>query len=109
MVDVGCAAYGQLQKMKGQEIDSADGADKKTFEPKPTRLLHLTLTDGVSEVMAMEYMPIPQLKINTTPGAKVWTNLFVTMATFLLAVLRVSLPSYYMLCGLVSEEYTTEW
>ena len=86
MVDVGCAAYGQLQKMKGQDIDSTDGADKKTFDPKPTRLLHLTLTDGMSEVMAMEYMPIPQLKVSTTPGTKVWFRLLVAIATFLFSV-----------------------
>lgn len=41
------------------------------FEPKPTRLLLMSLTDGMSDFQAMEYQPIPQLNTELTPGAKV--------------------------------------
>jgi RecQ-mediated genome instability protein 1 len=68
LIDVGAAAYAQLQKTKGQSLDDFD--TKKNFEPKPTRLLLLSLTDGVTDFQAMEYHPIPQLTTDLTPGAK---------------------------------------
>ena len=71
MVDVGSAAYGQLHKLKGQSLDMLEGTEKKNFDPKPTRLLLLSLTDGTIEVQAMEYLPVQQLGADLTPGTKV--------------------------------------
>ena len=73
MVDVGKPAYSQLQNLKGQSLDSAEGQDKKFSEPKPTRLLLLSISDGVHELQAMEYQPIPQLSAELFPGTKVRT------------------------------------
>ena len=40
--------------------------------PKASRMLMLQLTDGSTEVKAMEYQSIPQLSTGVSPGAKVW-------------------------------------
>ena len=39
--------------------------------PKASRMLMLQLTDGSTEVKAMEYQSIPQLSTGVSPGAKV--------------------------------------
>ena len=41
------------------------------YEPKPTRLLLLNLTDGMLNFQAMEYQSIPQLNAQILPGTKV--------------------------------------
>lgn len=41
------------------------------FEVKPTRLLLMSLTDGVTDFQAMEYQPIPQINSELIPGSKV--------------------------------------
>lgn len=71
IVDVGKPAYNQLQKLKGQSLDTGEVQEKKFSEPKPTRLLLLQLSDGVRELQAMEYQPIPQLNVELLPGTKV--------------------------------------
>ncbi len=41
-------------------------------DSKPTRMMLLSLTDGVVDFQGMEYQPIPQLSVQTVhPGAKV--------------------------------------
>ena len=41
------------------------------WEPKPTRVLLMTLTDGQDEIKAMEYKPLAGFGVETHPGAKV--------------------------------------
>ena len=73
VVDVSRPAYGQLQKLKGKSLDEGEPApEKKYSEPKANRLLLLELTDGVTNLQAMEYQPIKQLNVQQLlPGAKV--------------------------------------
>lgn len=73
IVDVGSAAYAQLHKLKGKSLDTGEGTHdhKKNYDPKPTRLLLLSLTDGITDIQAMEYMPIQELSCDLTPGTKV--------------------------------------
>ncbi|RUS90844.1 hypothetical protein EGW08_001351 [Elysia chlorotica] len=74
IVDVGFPFYGQQQKMMGRENMNAEvSADKpfqQAWEPKQSRMLLLTLTDGHSELKAMEYQPIRSLHINLASGTK---------------------------------------
>ncbi|KAL5457565.1 hypothetical protein EMCRGX_G034836 [Ephydatia muelleri] len=70
VLDVSVPAYAQLQKLKGQELDTAEEHDHEKKEPKPTRLLLLTLNDGFSVIQGMEHKPIPQLSTQTAPGTK---------------------------------------
>jgi RecQ-mediated genome instability protein 1 len=71
VIDVGAAAYAQLQKIKGHSLDNVENSGNiRNFEPKPTRLLLMSLTDGVTDVQAMEYQPIPQLNTELVPGTK---------------------------------------
>ena len=75
VVDVSRPAYGQLQSLKGKSLDEGEPAEKKYPEPKPNRLLLLELTDGVTNLQAMEYQPIKQLNVQQLlPGAKVHTG-----------------------------------
>lgn len=41
------------------------------WEPKPSRMLLMQITDGTSVVRGMEYHAIPILSLNIKPGAKV--------------------------------------
>ena len=72
VVDVSKPAYGQLQKLKGKSLDEADTPEKKNPEPKANRLLLLDLTDGVTDLKAMEYHPLSNLsQKQLLPGTKV--------------------------------------
>ena len=72
IVDVSRPAYGQLQKLKGKSLDEAEPQEKKYSEPKANRLLLLELTDGVTDLQAMEYQPLTRLNVQQLlPGAKV--------------------------------------
>ena len=71
MVDVSRPAYGQLQNLKGKSLDEADTNEKKP-EPKANRLLLLELSDGVTNLQAMEFQPLTQLsQQQLLPGPKV--------------------------------------
>ncbi|XP_069173238.1 recQ-mediated genome instability protein 1 [Procambarus clarkii] len=73
--DVGQSAYSQLQKV--QRVDtvnaaiSAEQTHQPAWEPKPSRMLMLQMTDGTSVVQGMEYRLIPSLNANLKPGLKV--------------------------------------
>lgn len=61
MIDVGCSAH---NKLKDQIAD-------KSFHVSGKRLLLLDITDGVTELKAMEYEHIFLLDSKIKPGAKV--------------------------------------
>ncbi|XP_048258382.1 uncharacterized protein LOC124141421 [Haliotis rufescens] len=73
-VNVGSSFYSQGQKIKGTENPNAQVSGEDTrqpaWEPKPTRMIVLKLTDGVSDVKGMEYKPVAALTPFITPGTK---------------------------------------
>ncbi|XP_033738041.1 recQ-mediated genome instability protein 1-like [Pecten maximus] len=78
MVDVGKSFYSQLQKLQGTENAnaevSAEASDQKPWEPKPSQMMMLNLTDGTSNIKGMEYKPITCLNRKLQPGTKVMVN-----------------------------------
>lgn len=74
IVDVGFPLYGQQQKLTGRENVNAEVSAEKPFqpgwEPKQSRMLQLTLTDGHSEIKAMELKPIRTLHSQLPSGIK---------------------------------------
>lgn len=73
MVDVGKPYYGQLQKVQGSESRNVEVTAEPAppWEPKPTRMMMLTMTDGDVTVQGMEYKPISCLSGQMKPGCKV--------------------------------------
>lgn len=73
MVDVGKPYYGQLQKVQGSDSRNVDVTAEPAppWEPKPTRMMMLTMTDGDITVQGMEYKPISCLSGQMKPGCKV--------------------------------------
>ncbi|XP_037067863.1 recQ-mediated genome instability protein 1-like [Pollicipes pollicipes] len=71
-VDVGQPAHGQLLRLR--RLDSANTdvtcEPRAGWEPRPSRVLRLTLTDGVQTVTGLETAPIPQLRADTPAGLK---------------------------------------
>ena len=51
-------------------------------DPKPTRMLLLNITDGTTDCQAMEYQPIPQVSVDTTPGTKVYFSRLICLEWF---------------------------
>ncbi|XP_076371725.1 recQ-mediated genome instability protein 1-like isoform X2 [Tachypleus tridentatus] len=73
--DVSQPAYAQLLKLQGRENEDTmvSAAPKHVlphWESKPTRMLMLTLTDGINYIQGMEYKPITSLSVDLPPGTK---------------------------------------
>ncbi|KAK4292810.1 hypothetical protein Pmani_034450 [Petrolisthes manimaculis] len=72
--NVGQPAYVQLQKVQKADTEntsvSAEQQHQPAWEPKPTRMLLMQITDGTSVIRGMEYRTIPILSLNIKPGAK---------------------------------------
>ncbi|CAL4099303.1 unnamed protein product, partial [Meganyctiphanes norvegica] len=62
--------------------------DKSAWEPKPTRMLLMQMTDGTSMVQGMEYRSIPQLTLNIKPGIKVLVSGTITVRRGMLMLTR---------------------
>jgi len=87
-LDIGNPAYGQLQKLHkvdtenarvgGDETDATQTGYQATqggrfaaaWEPKPSRALYITLTDGFHKVKALEVEPLSQMPDWPRPGTK---------------------------------------
>lgn len=73
--DVGQPAYAQLQRVRRADNEnarvSAEQSHQPAWEPKPSRMLMMQLTDGTSVVQGMEYRVIPALNHNLKPGTKI--------------------------------------
>ncbi|KAG7332131.1 hypothetical protein KOW79_003965 [Hemibagrus wyckioides] len=75
LLDVSQPAYSQLQRLRGSdcsndEVTAVTQATQRPWEAKPTRMLMLQLTDGVQDLEAIEYRPVPALSANLPPGTK---------------------------------------
>lgn len=75
LLDVSQPAYSQLQRLRGSdcsndEVAAVTQATQRPWEAKPTRMLMLQLTDGVQDLEAIEYRPVPALSANLPLGTK---------------------------------------
>nr|XP_057925824.1 recQ-mediated genome instability protein 1 [Doryrhamphus excisus]XP_057925825.1 recQ-mediated genome instability protein 1 [Doryrhamphus excisus] len=75
LLDISQPAYGQLQKWKGTDCSNDDVSavtqtTQRPWEARPTRMLLLRVTDGVQNLEAMEYQPVPALNTTLRPGVK---------------------------------------
>ncbi|KAJ9594135.1 hypothetical protein L9F63_014451, partial [Diploptera punctata] len=73
MKDVGQPAYRQLQNLQKKVNNNAEIGEKlpEAWEPKPTRMLQLSLNDGKQTILGMEYKSISSLNEELLPGFKV--------------------------------------
>ncbi len=76
-VDIAKSAYSQLQDMLKVDnanvaVSSEDNQNqfKASWEPKPNRVLKITLTDGFHTIAGLEHEPCPRLQYPLNPGAK---------------------------------------
>ncbi|XP_023228564.1 recQ-mediated genome instability protein 1-like [Centruroides sculpturatus] len=74
--DISQSFYSQLIKLDGKEnentaVSATPMPTLNTWEIKPTRMLMLTLTDGVQILKGMEYKPIPFLHTKLPSGTKI--------------------------------------
>ncbi|XP_059096849.1 recQ-mediated genome instability protein 1-like [Tigriopus californicus] len=75
-VDVGSAAYGQLQRLnRVQDENSKVSAETEkslvaAWEPKSSRMLKLWLHDGMHLVQALEHEKVAQIPDQVAPGLK---------------------------------------
>ncbi|NWV40949.1 RMI1 protein, partial [Grantiella picta] len=113
LVDVSQPAYSQLQKLRGkstvnEEVTASTQAFQKPWEAKPTRMLMLQLTDGIHQIQAMEYQPVPVLCSNLPPGTKITVQ---GNITYRLGVLLLKPENVKLLGGEVDtllEDYCQE-
>ncbi|XP_011504250.1 PREDICTED: uncharacterized protein MAL13P1.304-like [Ceratosolen solmsi marchali] len=79
MYDISTSKYKQLEKIKNISSDNIETTEKENglqedkfqnWEPKSKRMLQLFLTDGVQDILAIEYKSIKSLKDNLYPGFK---------------------------------------
>lgn len=66
VVDISKPKHWQLQRIRNNVAKNTEA--EKDFGK---RVLQLTLTDGVQEIEAMEFQPIPSFNINLLPGTKI--------------------------------------
>uniref|UniRef100_A0A6A7FM68 RecQ-mediated genome instability protein 1 n=1 Tax=Hirondellea gigas TaxID=1518452 RepID=A0A6A7FM68_9CRUS len=73
--EIGLPAYSQLQQLRKDDIVNqlvdTDKPNQQSWEPKPSRMLLLKLTDGVTELKGMEYTPMNTISLQTKPGTKI--------------------------------------
>ena len=77
--NIGQSAYSQLQNMRKQYNENTEIGEKlpQTWEPKPTRMLQLSLCDGHQSIKGIEYRPIVVLNEELVPGFKVCNKITV--------------------------------
>ncbi|KAK0419224.1 hypothetical protein QR680_014026 [Steinernema hermaphroditum] len=77
-IDIATPALTQFRKCTSSSTDNAEFSsapaaereETSKYEPKVKRMLKLTLSDGESQIEAIEYKPIPWLKPTIFPGSK---------------------------------------
>lgn len=113
LVDVSQPAYSQIQKLRGKSTtnDLVSAETQTAPEPwqvRPSRMLMLQLTDGVTQVQGMEYQSIPALHSALPPGTKILVHGHIL---FRLGVLLLKAENVKVLGGEVdglAEEYAQE-
>ncbi|KAJ8285428.1 hypothetical protein GJAV_G00026690, partial [Gymnothorax javanicus] len=75
VLDISRPAYVQLQQRRGtdcsnDQVAAVTQATQRPWEASPVRMLMLQLTDGVQDVEALEYKPVPTLNADLPPGTK---------------------------------------
>ncbi|KAJ8413918.1 hypothetical protein AAFF_G00065160 [Aldrovandia affinis] len=75
LLDISRPAYSQLQQWRGadcgnEQVSTVTQVSQRPWEAAPTRVLMLQLTDGVQDLQALEYQPIPALSASLPPGTK---------------------------------------
>jgi hypothetical protein len=75
---VGQSAYTQLQEIRKQVSENVEvGATlPQTWEPRPTRMLQLSLCDGVQNMKGIDYRPVMALNEQLLPGCKVTVSIY---------------------------------
>ncbi|XP_043255752.1 recQ-mediated genome instability protein 1-like isoform X3 [Colletes gigas] len=76
MYDIATSKYKQLQQIRNIHISEADEEEKQNkFEPPKKRMIQLRLTDGLQDVIGIEYNYIPRLNFllqdTLLPGYKI--------------------------------------
>ncbi|KAJ8978105.1 hypothetical protein NQ317_015915 [Molorchus minor] len=66
VVDISKPKHWQLQKIRNNLSKNTEDEVQSS-----KRVLQMTLTDGVQEIEAMEFKPIPALNLNLSPGIKI--------------------------------------
>ncbi|XP_036042717.1 recQ-mediated genome instability protein 1 isoform X2 [Onychomys torridus] len=113
LVDVSQPAYSQIQKLRGKNttndlVSAETQITPKPWEARPSRMLMLQLTDGVTQIQGMEYQSIPALHGGLPPGTKILVH---GCVLFRLGVLLLKPENVKVLGGEVdglSEEYAQE-
>lgn len=113
LVDVSQPAYSQIQKLRGKtttndQVSAETQITLKPWEARPSRMLMLQLTDGVTQIQGMEYQSIPTLHTGLPPGTKILVH---GRILFRLGVLLLKPENVKVLGGEVdslSEEYAQE-
>ncbi|EGW07101.1 recQ-mediated genome instability protein 1 [Cricetulus griseus] len=113
LVDVSQPAYSQIQKLRGKNttndlVSAETQITPKPWEARPSRMLMLQLTDGVTQIQGMEYQSIPALHGGLPPGTKILVH---GRISFRLGVLLLKPENVKVLGGEVdglSEEYAQE-
>ncbi|XP_006835027.1 PREDICTED: recQ-mediated genome instability protein 1 [Chrysochloris asiatica] len=113
LVDVSQPAYSQIQKLRGTNtrndlVTAETQVPQKPWEAKPSRMLMLQITDGITQMQGMEYQSIPALHSDLPPGTKI---LIYGNISFRLGVLLLKPENVKVLGGEVDallEEYAQE-
>lgn len=113
LVDVSQPAYSQIQKLRGKNttndlVSAETQITPKPWEARPSRMLMLQLTDGVTQIQGMEYQSVPALHGGLPPGTKILVH---GRISFRLGVLLLKPENVKVLGGEVdglSEEYAQE-
>nr|XP_002131585.1 recQ-mediated genome instability protein 1 [Ciona intestinalis] len=76
LLDISQSAHSQLLKLQNKDnsntaVSAETQATQKPWEKKSSRMLMLQLTDGVTNIQAIEYQTIPTLNETLPPGIKV--------------------------------------
>jgi hypothetical protein len=66
MYDIASSKYKQLCEIRkisseNLEVTEKEKSEKTEWEPKAKRMMQLCLTDGVQDVIAIEYTPVKQI------------------------------------------------
>ncbi|EHB18048.1 RecQ-mediated genome instability protein 1 [Heterocephalus glaber] len=113
LVDVSQPPYSQIQQLRGKNttndlVTTETQVTPKPWEPKPSSILMLQLTDGVVQMQGMEYQCIPARHSDLPPGTKI---LVYGNISFCLGVLLLKPENVKELGGEVDallEEYAQE-